>query len=229
MAAYNGNMSVQWRFLMAVLVLIGFSCTGKSTTADRIIHTAGFEHVQKADTDEHIAHPYEGIFDVYMQLSEGLDRREADKHIMNGEIGFLQNFEPEEHSIIAAGPIIPRREPHFSEFLKRTNAKCISLSISGKTATTRLLNRQTDLATERPDLAVKANFGCWNWPHLMKYDESTTRYSLIENSDTREQLTTELLEGFKKTYAKVTSANYFVEDDKRRADLDERIKSMLEK
>jgi hypothetical protein len=63
----------------------------------------------------------------------------------------------------------------------------------------------------------------------MKYDEPTEHYSLIEDVDTRVQLTTELLEGFKKTYANITRANYFVEDDKRRAELDERIKSLIAK
>lgn len=214
---------------MRVVVLIGFSCTGKSTAVKKLQEDRAFEHVKFVDTDKLIAHEYDNhIYKLFLSLVIGEDRSAADRYITAQEESFLRDFKPEGTTIIAAGPILPTRRPLFDEFVKRTDAKCLWLSITPKMAAERLVKRQSELAEREPEAAQHANFGSWNVPHLATFDNQLQKYVLRDDEQEREGRTAELVQRFEKIYREFAPTDkYFVELPKRQEELVARLKGLV--
>lgn len=205
---------------MGVVVLIGFSCTGKSTMVNDLREDANFNGVEFVDTDQLIAAEAGGnIFRVFLNRVEGDNRRPALDFIEAQENAFLSDFSPQANCVIAAGPSIPNRTL-FGNFISRTNATCIWLSISGQTAAARLVARQERIANDNPEMATNPNFGSWNFPHLVSFDADQGRYIPIANERQRIEATqfllTNVFEPVYEGFGGGRSQRFFVELPERR-------------
>jgi len=214
---------------MGVVILTGFSCTGKSTFVNTLQGDPALSHVQFVDTDQLIAASAGGhIYDIFLNHVQGANRQAAEAFIENEELKFLQTFQPAQHCIIAAGPILPTRSPDFANFLARTHATCVWLSISPVTATQRLLNRQSTLAANNPNVASHAAFGSWNAPHLMEFDPLQGVY--VQRSPANQLASTSTILGnFENVYQHFGGGRpnrYFVELAPRRQAAEARIRSI---
>lgn len=203
---------------MGVVVLTGFSCTGKSTFVTNLQSDAALQHVEFVDTDQIIAASAGGhIYDIFLNHVQGANRQAANDFIESEELNFLQTFKPRQHCVIAAGPILPTRRPDFADFLARTNATCVWLSISPKEAVRRLLNRQHTLATNSQEVAAHNAFGSWNAPHLMEFDTAQGVY--VPRSPAAQLASTStILSDFENVYelfAGGRSNRYFIEEPRR--------------
>jgi shikimate kinase len=204
---------------MGVVVLTGFSCTGKSTFVRNLQSEKQLEHVEFVDTDQIIAGSAGGhIYNIFLTHVQGANRQGANDFIESEELNFLRTFQPKKHCVIAAGPILPTRAPDFANFLTRTNAKCVWLSISPAEAVKRLLNRQLTLATDSQDVAAHKAFGSWNAPHLMEFDTAQGVYVQRSPADQLASTTT-ILSNFENVYEQFAggrSNRYFIEKERRR-------------
>ncbi|NJL70995.1 MAG: AAA family ATPase [Candidatus Competibacteraceae bacterium] len=214
---------------MGVVVLTGFSCTGKSTFVNTLQADPALAHVQFVDTDQLIAQSAGGhIYQVFLNHVQGANRQAALAFIEKEELGFLQNFQPQKHCVIAAGPILPTRSPDFANFLARTNATCVWLSISAATAVQRLLSRQNTLAGSNPKVAAHKAFGSWNAPHLMEFDPVQGIYVPRSSADQLASAST-ILSNCERVYqgfAGGRAHRHFVEDEDRKKAAEARIRSL---
>lgn len=210
-------------------MLTGFSCTGKSTFVNNLQGDPALTHVQFADTDQMIAANAGGhIYNIFLNNVQGANRQAAELFIATQELQFLQTFQPQQHCIIAAGPILPTRHPDFANFIARTNATCVWLSISPATAVQRLLNRQTTLAANQPALAAHPAFGSWNAPHLMEFDAAHGVYVSRQPAD-QLAATTTVLNNFETAYQHFAGGRphrYFVELPHRMQAAEARIRAL---
>lgn len=212
---------------MGVVVIVGFSCTGKSTMLRNFEEDPDCKSIQLEDTDKRISQSAGGnIYKIFLQNTKS----EADKIIAEQELDFLAKFEPrEEGCIIAAGPILPTRVEAFDAFVKRTDARCIWLSISAAYAEEQLVARQNRIAAEDAELAKHENFGSWNEPHLMHHDAQKNCYTIIADKDARVAATEKLLRQFESRYSDLAGGRtkkYFVELPERRNKAQEKIKQL---
>ena len=123
-----------------VAVLIGFSGVGKSYLAK------AFHHFEVIDTDRYIAENYfkSALKQLFLELPAGADRKPVLEKIEAAERRFLEEWDPKPKSqtIIAAGPAIPTRMPHWQSFLERTAATVLYLKATPELIEKRLLHRQ---------------------------------------------------------------------------------------
>lgn len=175
--------------------------------------------VEFVDTDRRIADSHGGnIFRIFLDLVNGANRQGADQFIAQQELEFLNTFQPTANCIIAAGPVLATRLEPFAEFVERTNATCIWLTISAQTAASRLLDRQNRIAQDST-VANHPNFGSWNFPHLTSFNADQQRYVLVPNEADRISATDLLLrDHFEPCYRRfaLRGISHFVENDGRR-------------
>jgi shikimate kinase len=143
---------------MPTVVLLGFSCSGKSTVVEQTTKKQ-LNTVESKDSDEWVAEPYGGhIYDIFF----GLGRQEALRVIERREREFLLSFTPSTtRCLIAAGPAVPSRDPEWQSFVARVQPEFLYLELTPDEALTRLRKRRRH-HSEDPRLANQLGFGSWD-------------------------------------------------------------------
>lgn len=181
---------------MGVVVIVGFSCTGKSTLVKKLQDDSDCIDIEFVDTDYEIAKNAGGhIYNLFIERGH----QGAIEFVNDQEKQFLTDFTPSRKCVIAAGPLIPRRA-EFGDFLTRVNGTCIWLTIRAEEAAERLVARQERIGKENPQLLSHPNFGSWNWPHLTERNEETLFYSLIADKEKRTTNTNLVIADFENSY-----------------------------
>ena len=147
---------------MATLVLIGFSCAGKTDDARatvKLLKKQGIATAVVVDSDKWIA-KHAGrtnVWDIHYRYG----RDEALRRIEAAERLFLNSRQPtDEVEVIAAGPFLPVREPEWSDFVARAQPSIAYLKVSATEATKRLLGRRRGMLKKSQH--KNASFGCWD-------------------------------------------------------------------
>ncbi len=141
---------------MRQIILIGFSTTGKSTLADKIVDK--FPNRTKFDTDEEIAKGYSGsIANIYYSNTILED---SHKLIQRLEENILTSLKSKsDNLIIAAGPGIPFKES-FPYYIVSKRPQVVLLEKPAEEIYDSLIYRRNKMRTEsqhqRPD------FGIWD-------------------------------------------------------------------
>src|SRR5438309_440172 len=115
---------------MATVVLLGYSCAGKSTIVKEVLDR--WPQVEGLDSDAWVAEPYGGhIYNVFFRLG----RLAALHQIAHREREFLDSLLPVETArLIAAGPSLPSRENQWSAFVGRVQPEFIYLTLTAEEA-----------------------------------------------------------------------------------------------
>jgi shikimate kinase len=145
---------------MATVVLVGFSCAGKSTILRRAKDE--WPEVICWDTDEQLALDHLGtdgrphIFQMFVDLG----RARALQKVDGLERDFLdRQNETTAPTLIAAGPFIPTRQPSFNNFVRRVRPSFIYLSQTPELVVAGLRARRERHVAE---LAGLPNVGPWD-------------------------------------------------------------------
>lgn len=141
------------------VVLVGFSCSGKSTVGKAIAKAckeAAFP-VELRDSDEEIGKANGGsIADIF--VAKG--RPAAIALIEDGERSFLNSLKPSDSPrLVVTGPNFPLREPEWSHFLTRVDPIAYWLQVEPNTVYSRLKRRHDKY---RKKFDGEPNNGCWN-------------------------------------------------------------------
>lgn len=171
---------------MSIVILIGFSCSGKSTLRKRLVRwmkeNAIERQIQFEDTDDVIAGEEDAIYRVFLnRVKRNGDRSEAMKFIQLQERKFLTTFAPSKPDcMIAAGPMLPLY-PEWDSFVKRMDASCVWLTIKPEKAYWELRARQDGHANKTIDgkkLSEHWQFGCWNEGVVTYFHDSNRNWKL---------------------------------------------------
>ncbi len=171
---------------MSTVILIGFSCAGKSTLRKGLTRWMRVQSIERkiefVDTDDQIAGEEDAIYRLFItRVRKNGDRTEAIQFIEDQENTFLRTFtSASPDCIIAAGPLLPLRT-EWPEFLKRTQAKCVWLTITPERAYKELRARQESLGNKMIDgkkLSQHWQYGCWNDGVVTYFHDSNRRWQL---------------------------------------------------
>jgi shikimate kinase len=149
------------------VVLVGFSCSGKSSLIDEVREWD--DDVELLDSDKEVAKGYvakgydnEGhIFQMFLDL----DRLDALNVIKRREREFLDQLPTTttKPRLIAAGPALPSRDPEWTNFKERVGPSFIYLEITPQQALERLRKRRERHQATLPDDVVNhERFGSWD-------------------------------------------------------------------
>ena len=156
------------------VVLLGYSCAGKSTIADDVCER--WPEVDSQDSDRWVSKPYgDHIYNMFIQLG----RDNALSKIEQREGEFLDSLLPVDGPrIIAAGPALPSR-PQWSSFVRRVQPTFVYLVMSEEEELDALERRRIKhLAI--PAIAGSRLFGSWNQDLTTRYDNG--RWVLVDRS-----------------------------------------------
>jgi shikimate kinase len=142
---------------MATVVVLGYSCAGKS----RILRDAQdrWPEVEALDSDKWLASPYGGhIYNIFFSVG----REAALEMIAHREREFLGSLQPVVNPrLIAAGPILPAREPQWSAFCGRVGPRLVYLEQTPEEGLDSLRERRARHASE-PGVGTHPLFGSWD-------------------------------------------------------------------
>ena len=150
---------------MPTIVLVGFSCSGKSKIAELARKRWGSE-VTTLDSDDWVASKHQDnilgkhIYGLFLKLG----RDEALAEIERLERRFLDLQEPTDDAVlIAAGPwmVIPERNPELAAFRTRVSPSFVYLEVTPDVALRRLVGRRRK-QEKKERVASHANFRSWD-------------------------------------------------------------------
>ncbi len=194
---------------MGVVVLIGFSCAGKSRILAPLkeqLNKEGRELPLLIDTDEKITehdYPDGGIYSVFLDRTVADNTQPAMDYIVQREkevLTELLTITPP--AIVAAGPLILQRQPEWSQFLAKHKAKIIWLRLNPKRTVAGLKDRegryQKRLHNGKPS-SEHSSFGCWNKDILNTFDKETNLWRAMPDEQQIEAAT-KFMKFFGSTY-----------------------------
>jgi shikimate kinase len=175
---------------MATVILIGFSCAGKSTVRSQLRkylrdRPGVLDNWNWVDTDKVIADRHEGlIYKIFLEhVKRNGDRSAAIAYLQERECQFLDGYEQSDiPTLIAAGPIMPMRQPHWQRFRERINPECIWLRLNAQTTLDRLTERQTahgNKTINNMKLRQYWQFGSWNEFVLTYFHDSNRKWTRL--------------------------------------------------
>lgn len=141
---------------MTTVVLLGYSCAGKSRIAGEVCKR--WPTVESLDSDAMIAEPYGGhIYQMFFSLG----RAGALDQIERSENDFLDSVSPSDNSrVIAAGPNLPNRV-RWPSFVRRVDPTFIYLVLTPEEECEALLARRAQHSRD-PAIAKNPLFGSWD-------------------------------------------------------------------
>jgi len=144
---------------MATVVLLGFSCAGKSSLATEVCNR--WPDVSKLDSDAWIAKPYgepPHIYEMFFQLG----RDQALHEIAHRERLFLDELNESDHPrLIAAGPALPSRQPQWGHFVDRVRPRSVYLVQTPEEVLAGLRERRA-CHLRNAQIAAHPLFGSWD-------------------------------------------------------------------
>lgn len=146
---------------MRTVVLMGFSTAGKSTILKRFKSKYN-QQIMTIDTDAKIASKHGNhIYNVFFKMVNGNDTRCALEYIKRREREILESLEPDSTPcLIAAGPILPAREPQWTLFVQRVNPICFYLELTAEEVYEGLCKRRDRHINN--GLNSRPEFDCWD-------------------------------------------------------------------
>jgi shikimate kinase len=169
---------------MAIVVLLGYSTSGKSTIGDAVRQACEKDGraITVRDSDDEIGADHGGhIVDIYLSR----DHAVAVKLIEQAGREFLEELQDGGPMLVVTGPNLPLREPEWSEFLARVKPICYYLVITNSRCYSWLADRQGKLGKQH---GTKPRFGSWNFGSLCDYDAQTRRYVDVNPEEARGRL-----------------------------------------
>ncbi|MBZ0291818.1 MAG: hypothetical protein K8L99_04550 [Anaerolineae bacterium] len=165
---------------MGTVVLIGFSCAGKSRILEPLkayIAEKGLPKPFEVDTDKKITerdYPDGGIYSVFLDKSVEDDTAPAINYIAQREKEVLKELlVMEAPAIVAAGPLILQRQPEWGDFMSKHKPTIVWLKLNPSRTVAGLKDRENRYR-EKPFDGKPASehpgFGCWNKDILNTYD-----------------------------------------------------------
>lgn len=154
---------------MAVVVIIGFSCAGKSWLLQQLRARATNPNdelrqlnVLFLDSDEEIAQDFENdTRRIFIDQVSGLNRDTALSTVITRETRFLTR-EHVDPAVIALGPGALNRDG-IGNFLARPNTFIVRITIADGVANSRLLRRHNEGPA---DIVDHVNYGSWDFRNL---------------------------------------------------------------
>lgn len=196
---------------MGIVVLIGFSCAGKSSLLEPLrnyISEKGLKLPLEFDTDAKITeqdYPDGGIYSVFLDKSIGKDTDPAMQYIIRREHEVLRELlDIQGPAIIAAGPLILQRKPDWSNFLAKHKPTVVWLQLNPKRTVEGLKHREGRYRTmpyNGKPAEEHPSFGCWNQDILNKYDEATQTWQPMAE-EAQVAAATNYMKHFAETYYK---------------------------
>jgi shikimate kinase len=183
---------------MPIAILIGFHCTGKTSTRrelKNIIKDVVYDFV---DTDFEICRDpkYDGIERIFLDLVRGSDRDAALNHIEQNEKEYLKGANLHEKPLlIAIGPAMPLHTEDWLQFVER--AKAFDATIFHFTKKPELilqvLKRRQSSDAKKIINGARAdqhpNFGSWNADILNGYNDATARWQPYSDDEQLSRIT----------------------------------------
>lgn len=167
---------------MGVVVLLGSHTAGKSSAVRRLQqnhgHTSTF-----IDTDAEIANDFNGnLYNIFLALTEANNTKMAANLIEQRERALLRQLRLlKTPCIISAGPLIPTREPEWTEFLEAVRPTCFFFKLSAKEMFDGLKLRRS--RQKRNSMDTAPNFGSWDKNLATYYDESKTQWLELSEAE----------------------------------------------
>lgn len=194
---------------MGVVVLIGFSCAGKSRILEPLkeyISEKGLPKPHEVDTDKKITeldYPGGGIYSVFLDKTVEDNTEPAIEYIVRREKEVLKELlNLESPAIVAAGPLILQRQPEWKEFVSKHKPRIVWLRLNPRRTVLGLKHREgryKDRSFNGLPASTHSSFGSWNKNILNTYDsESKTWKSLDELKQI--EATTSYMKYFAETY-----------------------------
>ena len=167
---------------MGVVVLLGCWTAGKSSTVRRLEqkYPGKFRAI---DTDSCVAESFAGwIYNIYLALVDGANVNPAADYIEWRERCLLTKLlDVREPCLIAAGPMVPTREPIWSAFINHIKPTCIYLSLSPEEVYDGLSLRRLRQCKNGLDLVQ--NFGSWDKDLCTQFDPTTGLWEVLNRDD----------------------------------------------
>lgn len=167
---------------MTVIVIVGPHTAGKSTFIERLSGrgalTANF-----LDTDAAVSGDYaSSIYNMFLALTNGDNTHQALNLIEMRERALLKELKFQNMPcLVAAGPLVPIREPEWSEFLATVNPICFYFKLSAKEMFAGLRRRRRK--QQFSGLDQRENFGSWDKELGMRYDNENKRWAEITEAE----------------------------------------------
>lgn len=207
---------------MTTLVLVGFSCSGKTTISNALAESV--PGLDRFDTDEWVA-KHNGVEHIW-ELPYRYGRRVALQRIAQSERFFLRTHVADGTQIIAAGPFVPTHTDDWERFVTRTDAKVVLITISPAEATKRLLKRRQSMIDDTAINSDHPMFGSWDdgvTTERLTPDGSWTLRSQTDSEDS----VTDLIASLRTIY-QATPGGLFATLDSQDATAVETLRSLLE-
>lgn len=187
---------------MAVVVLVGFSCAGKSSILDplekQLEKTLSEEQKSEfgvLDTDKEITktdYPDGGIYSVFLEKTVGADSSAALHYIAQREKQILLSPGLKKYAVVAAGPMLLSHSSEWKSFCEANRPEIFWLKLSPKRTLERLKARQERYKTKLFNGNVASehsNFGCWNDQILTRYDQETKQWISTDEATQLDKIT----------------------------------------
>ncbi len=131
------------------------------------------------DTDREISHDFGGnLYNVFLALTVKADSTMAAALIEQRERELLRQLQQlDRPCLIAAGPLIPTREPEWSEFLHAVSPVCFFFRLSAVDMYTGLKRRRG--RHRASGMASILNFGSWDHHLATQYNPETETWDSL--------------------------------------------------
>jgi shikimate kinase len=177
---------------MGVVVLIGFSCAGKSRILEPLrehLASKSLPMPAEVDTDEKITehdYPDGGIYSIFLDKAVADNTQPAMEYIVRREkevLTELMDIKPP--AIVAAGPLILQRQPEWGEFLAKHKPRIVWLRLNPGRTVAGLKDREgryREKLFNGKAAAEHPSFGGWNKDILNTYDQEEKRWKpMLDN------------------------------------------------
>lgn len=162
---------------MTIVILVGCSTAGKSSAVRRF-EAAFASRYKTVDTDFEVSREFSGdLYNLYLSLTTADDTTRAVRYHEQREREILRDLVVADSCLVAAGPLIPTREPEWSKLLTARRPICFYLRMTDLEIYDGLQRRRKK--QRRSGLAEHPNFGCWDREITMTFDHETLRYTEI--------------------------------------------------
>lgn len=150
------------------VVLVGFSCSGKSTVGEEI-EKKFLTNIDILDSDKMISAKYgSDIAEIFLNH----EREDAVALIEGEERKILDEIHPKGNPcLVVAGPNLVLRDPQWEDFLARNNPVVFYLQVSPKMCYDRLKGRHDTYVKKYANHPRRDRIGSWNKGILCDVDE----------------------------------------------------------
>lgn len=194
---------------MGVVVLIGFSCAGKSRILEPLreyISEQGYPKAHEVDTDKKITeldYPSGGIYSIFLDKTIEDNTQLAIEYIERREKEVLRELlNLESPSIVAAGPLLLQRQPEWKEFVSKHKPRIVWLRLNPRRTVSGLKHREgryKDRTFDGLPASAHSSFGSWNKDILNTYDSESKKWKSMDEQKQIEAATN-YMKYFAETY-----------------------------